>query len=323
MVSGSLVKSPHYDFYKQQVDKAIRDCRMWNDKVRLIVYTTIITETCDGRPFGWLNYTNPREPSFYNYHPNDGDPPSKSWSTQRSGGLFQQQPQFWGPDVMDPYKAATGFLVGFKFPNGSSAAGLNKYDWQNMPIHEACQKVQGSEFSAGDNYKRNIQYAQIVLDSGSTPTEDNFWKGWYPMTYTDPDSYFNDPSKVPMGGMPGTESVIGSLAGTNRGIYQFVPNWINVSKDAVIGALIPEIRQVCNDSVNALLAYRFAFGNQDGIPDDQKNTDNIISSINASNQQIFSPVNGLGKIMQTLTDLTLKVDALQASVNQLLPKPPS
>src|SRR6478735_11021140 len=131
MVSSNLDKTPHFDFYKQEVDRAIKDCGMWSDRVRLIVYTTIITETCDGRPFGWLNYTNPREPQFANYKPNDGDPPDKSWSTQRSGGMFQQQPQFWGPDVMDPYKATVSFLIGYRFPDGRTAAGLNKYDYMN------------------------------------------------------------------------------------------------------------------------------------------------------------------------------------------------
>lgn len=176
MVPSSLTaESPHYAFYRREVDRAIRDCDMWDDLVRSIVYATIITETCDGRPKGWLNYTNPREPQFARFEPNDGDPPSKSWSTQRSGGLFQQQPQFWGPNVMDPYLSARAFLLGVGAP--FYAPGLRSFDYRSMQPWRAAQRVQGSEFADASNYRRNYPLAiELINERPAT----NWWSGWFP-----------------------------------------------------------------------------------------------------------------------------------------------
>lgn len=287
---GRLDKSLHYDFYKQEVDRAIRDCKMWNDRVRLITYTTIITETCDGRPFGWLNYTNPREPQFANFRPNDGDPPNKSWSTQRSGGLFQQQPQFWGPDVMDPYKTTRSFLVGFRFPDGRSAAGLNKIDYMNLPIHVACQKVQGSEFGDGQNYKNNIQYGQMVLDSGTDTTED-----WWQLMGT-PMDFFRGQATVSQGivdfDQEPKESIIQSLWGTNRAVNRIIPDAVNNLAGLVAGfreAALSAINAVPNAVVDNLLSRTWPWGNQDDIPVEQRNRENIQQSIFATNTLLYGP----------------------------------
>lgn len=274
-------KSEHYDFYKQEVDRAIKDCRMWNDRVRLIVYTTIITETCDGRPFGWLNYTNPREPQFASFKPNDGDPPNKSWSTQRSGGLFQQQPQYWGPDVMDPYKTTVSFLVGYRFQDGRSAAGLAKINYENLPIHVSCQMVQGSEFGDGSNYKRNIPYAQMVIDSDR--------KEFLPMgNYSDPDDFMNR-HLVAMGGdQSKTESLHDSIQGTNRGIFSDLPDLIRRTRTTILDA----VSAIPNAVADNILNRRWVYWNQDAVEEKDRGTNTLVENVFATNGRVYHPAWG-------------------------------
>lgn len=305
-------KSPNFDFYKREVDRAIRDCGMWNDKVRLIVYTTIITETCDGRPFGWLNYTNPREPQFANFKPNDGDPPNKSWSTQRSGGLFQQQPQFWGPDVMDPYKTTTSFLVGFRFADGRSAAGLAKTSWQTLPIHTACQIVQGSEFGDGSNYKRNIPYAQMVIDSDK--------KEFISMAdYSDPDDFF-DRSRVSQGIAEWTkdpkESIRQSLWGTNRAVNVGIPELIRRTRDTIVGAISSAASNVVED---ILVNRRFPYWNQEGVEDKDKGLNNIVENLFATNGRVYHPTLG-NKALADKLDLIVQLIQMMQPNNVEIPK---
>lgn len=316
-------KSPHFDFYKQEVDRAIRDCGMWNDKVRLIVYTTIITETCDGRPFGWLNYTNPREPQFANFKPNDGDPPNKSWSTQRSGGLFQQQPQFWGPDVMDPYKTTRSFLVGFRFADGRTAAGLAKTDWVALPVHVACQIVQGSEFGDGSNYKRNIPYAQMVIDSDK--------KEFIPMAdYKDPDDFL-DRSTVSQGivdwGKDPKEPIRQSLWGTNRAVNVGIPNMIAGARDLIVNTV-----RAANDNIlgaigglvskvgdEVLVNRRYAYWNQEGVQDKDKGLNNIVENLFATNGRVYHPTLG-NKALADKLDLIVQLIQVMQPNNVEIPK---
>jgi hypothetical protein len=317
----NTTKSPHFDFYKREVDRAIKDCKMWNERVRLIVYSTIITETCDGRPFGWLNYTNPREPQFANYTPNDGDPPNKSWSTQRSGGLFQQQPQFWGPDVMDPYKTTVSFLIGYRFADGRTAAGLVKYDWQNMPIEKACQAVQGSEFGDGSNYKRNIQYARMVLDS---PVESE--KGWFQRlmaNYNDFDDAL-DNSLVTYGidddyGAGRKESIRHNLWATNRAAYQLFGLFDHVGNASnnvmsTIGGLIRNLRSEIADEI--LNNRRWPWWNQEGVAPENQGTNTLAECVFATNGRVYHPTVG-NKAISDKLDLVAR--PLQEVKPELIP----
>lgn len=303
-------KSPHFDFYKQEVDRAIRDCGMWNDRVRLIVYTTIITETCDGRPFGWLNYTNPREPQFANFQPNDGDPPSKSWSTQRSGGLFQQQPQYWGPDVMNPYKSTVSFLKGYRFPDGRSAAGLSGFNYSDptLPIWTACQRVQGSEFGDGSNYKRNIPYAQMVIDSSPNNGEEFLPMG----NYRDPDELLNAPlisQGIVEWEQEPKESIRQSLWGTNRAVNQFIPRAI----DNVVGilnglrdAVLQTVNNLPGSVANEILGRRWPWWNQDEVAPENQGTNNIVENVFATNGRVYHPTWG-NKALSDKLDLVVQL----------------
>lgn len=308
MVSGSLAKSPHYDFYKQEVDRAIKDCGMWSDRVRLIVYTTIITETCDGRPFGWLNYTNPREPQFANYKPNDGDPPDKSWTTQRSGGMFQQQPQFWGPDVMDPYKTTVSFLIGYRFPDGRTAAGLNKYDYMNLPIHVACQKVQGSEFGNGSNYNRNVPFAQMVIDSDKE--SQNWWKGWFKMAnWDDPDAWIHG-SFIPMGGAPdNSEPIVNNWVSTNRAVYKYIPDAISNLGSALSAKIDSLVKSVADEILDK---RRWAYWNQEGVPAGDQGTNNLTENVFATNGRVYHPQWG-NKALSDKLDLLVQIAQVEGN----------
>ena len=297
-----ITKSPHYDFYKSEVDRAIKDCKMWNDRVRLIVYTTIITETCDGRPFGWLNYTNPREPQFADFKPNDGDPPNKSWSTRRSGGLFQQQPQYWGPDVMNPYMTTVSFLTGYRFADGRTAAGLNKVDWKNIPIEKACQAVQGSEFGDGSNYKRNIQYAQMVIDSDK--------EGCSMANYSDPDAMF-DGVQIPYGIVDNYfedwgdrhESVRRSLYSTNRAVYRYIPDTLAGLGNAITN-VVNAVAGIPDKVIEAFGNKRWTWENQDpALPIEQQGTNNIFEAARATNGQVYRNAAALARIEEKLDKL--------------------
>lgn len=297
-------KSPHFDFYKQEVDRAIKDCKMWSDKVRLIVYTTVITETCDERPFGWLNYTNPREPQFRNFNPNDGDPPNKSWSTQRSGGLYQQQPQYWGPDVMDPYKSTVSFLTGYRFPDGRTAAGLIRVDWQNLPIEKACQAVQGSEFGDGSNYKRNIPYAQMVIDS--TNNQEGCLLNM--AQYNDADD-FMDRSSIPYGidayedPNARRESLRHSIWAINAAVFKNIPEAIANATNGIVNT-INGIRSGIVDDI--LVNRRWYFLNQDGVPEKDQGTNNLVESVNATNGRVYHPMWG-NKALSDKLDLVVQL----------------
>lgn len=87
-----------------------------------------------------------------------------------SRGLFQQL-DAWGPlaDRMDPTKSAQMFFNGGQAgqPGLLSIAG-----WQSMPVPQAAQAVQGSQFGSGSNYAAVLdqatQITTAILGSCST-----------------------------------------------------------------------------------------------------------------------------------------------------------
>jgi cell wall-associated NlpC family hydrolase len=92
-----------------------------------------------------------------------------------SRGLFQQIAA-WGPlaDRTDPTKAATMFFTGGQ----AGQKGLTSVPgWQTMPIPQAAQAVEQSEFADGSNYAKNldvgIRVAASVLGGATTCTPAN------------------------------------------------------------------------------------------------------------------------------------------------------
>lgn len=92
-----------------------------------------------------------------------------------SRGLFQQIAA-WGPlaDRTDPTKAATMFFTGGQ----AGQKGLTSVPgWQAMPIPQAAQAVEQSEFADGSNYAKNldvgIRVAASVLGGATTCTPAN------------------------------------------------------------------------------------------------------------------------------------------------------
>jgi cell wall-associated NlpC family hydrolase len=78
-----------------------------------------------------------------------------------SRGLFQQIAA-WAPeaDRLDPVKSATMF---FKGGQGGQPGLMSVTGWQRMPVPQAAQAIQGSEFSSGSNYAAVLpQAAQIA-----------------------------------------------------------------------------------------------------------------------------------------------------------------
>lgn len=173
----AVAESSNYAFYRARVDQAIRDAGLWGDDARAIVYAVIITETSKDQPKGWKNYTNPRVPASYGFTPNDGDPPSASWSTQLSVGLFQQQPWWAGSAspvvLMDPYISTTKFLMGVP---SAHIPGLTSFAWRSLTPWAAAQRVQGSEFSDGSNYLQSMPLALGLVNE--TPAAD-WWSQWF------------------------------------------------------------------------------------------------------------------------------------------------
>ena len=75
-------------------------------------------------------------------------------------GLFQQRAP-WGPaaDRLDPVKSATMFYRGGQ---GGQRGLMSVPGWQAMPMPQAAQAVQGSQFADGSNYAANLAQAQAI-----------------------------------------------------------------------------------------------------------------------------------------------------------------
>ena len=92
---------------------------------------------------------------------NFGDIQNGKMTTSR--GLFQQIAA-WAPeaDRMDPVKSATMFFQGGQ----AGQKGLTSVaGWQAMPVPQAAQAVQGSEFSSGSNYAGNLAAATAITNA--------------------------------------------------------------------------------------------------------------------------------------------------------------
>jgi len=90
-----------------------------------------------------------------------GDIQNGTMTTSR--GLFQQIAA-WAPeaDRMDPVKSATMFFQGGQ----AGQKGLTSVaGWQAMPVPQAAQAVQGSEFSSGSNYAGNLAAATAITNA--------------------------------------------------------------------------------------------------------------------------------------------------------------
>lgn len=77
-----------------------------------------------------------------------------------SRGLFQQL-DAWGPleDRLDPVKAATMFYVGGQ----AGQSGLMDIPgWEQMPVPQAAQAVEKSQFADGSNYAANLELGQVI-----------------------------------------------------------------------------------------------------------------------------------------------------------------
>ena len=77
-----------------------------------------------------------------------------------SRGLFQQL-DAWGPleDRLDPVKAATMFFAGGQ----AGQSGLMDIPgWEQMPVPQAAQAVEKSQFADGSNYAANLELGQVI-----------------------------------------------------------------------------------------------------------------------------------------------------------------
>jgi hypothetical protein len=214
---------------------------------------------------------------------------------------------------MDPYKATCSFLVGYRFPDsGKTAAGLLKYDYPNMSIEAACQKVQGSEFSDGSNYRRSIPYAQELINEDR---EDNFWKDWFDMAdWDDPDAWIRG-SHIEQGGAPGaTEPIADSWVSTNRAVFTYLPNLISSKTNDLINtmrAITNEIVAAVNSTVKStadeiLVNRRWPWWNQDGVAPEDQGTNNLVENIFASNGRLYHPTWG-NKAISDKLDRVLEI----------------
>jgi hypothetical protein len=207
---------------------------------------------------------------------------------------------------MDPYKATVSFLTGFRFADGRTAAGLNKIDWENLPIHVACQKVQGSEFGDGSNYQRNIPYAQMVIDSD---------KGDNCMAqYGDFDGAL-DGATVPYGiddyhdPNARRNSLRESLWATNRAAYSALDLIRSVSADiqgTISNAATVIVNRTPGNVVTELFSRRFPWWNQDDVPVEQQGTNNIIENLFATNGRVYHPLWG-NKALSDKLDLVAQL----------------
>jgi hypothetical protein len=124
----------------------------------------------------WHNYTNIRVPESFNY-PNDGRPPSyASEQTQLSVGLYQQQVQFWGGAArcMDPVRATLSWFLGIP---EIETHGLVKFDYHNLSPWNACQAVQGSQFSDGGNYR--VKWADALRLFSEIDRPPGWFQDWF------------------------------------------------------------------------------------------------------------------------------------------------
>lgn len=105
-----------------------------------------------------------------------------------SRGPFQQK-DAWGTleQRLNPAEAAKLF---YTLNKGHGLRGLvNIPGWEQMPVHQAAQAVQLSGFSDGSNFRRNVAWAQEIVDGlgvsavSCTPVGGG---GGAPGTYTGP-----------------------------------------------------------------------------------------------------------------------------------------
>lgn len=97
-----------------------------------------------------------------------------------SRGPFQQK-DAWGPlaDRLDPVKSATMFF------NGGAAGQQGLLDiagWESMPMHEAAQAVQRSQYTSGSNFAAQMSKAE-GLAAGLTCTAPTSPGGNVSVTY--------------------------------------------------------------------------------------------------------------------------------------------
>jgi len=128
-------------------------------------------------------------------------------------------------------------------------------------------------------------------------------------TYPDPDAFF-DQSQVDWGNGGGTESIRSNLKSTNGAVYRIEPAVKDVA-DAVKS--LPA--QVAAAVVDAIAAKRWPWENQDGVPDDQKGTNNLFEAVQAGNGQEYRNSAKLDALVQAVADLSAKVDKLASSGN--------
>lgn len=149
-----------------------------------------------------FNYASPRVSGSIAIVPNDGYPPSGG--DLDSVGLFQQRTA-WGPlaDRMNPAKSATMFF------NGGQAGQHGLKDitgWQIMPVQQAAQAVEQSQFSDGSNYLKQASLATEVVSqlglSSVTCTKGTTGNGMAAVPFVGPiDGVQSEPDPTGTGGM--------------------------------------------------------------------------------------------------------------------------
>ena len=134
------------------------------------------------------------------------------------------------------------------------------------------------------------------------------------MAYDGPDQWI-DNSVVPWGETDfnnpeqgKTDSIRKSWWGTNRftGLaYQ--------AAQATLDAVKALPAQVASAVVDAVAAKRWPYENQDGVPDEQKGTNNLFEATQASNGQVYRNAVKLDALTQAVADLSAKVDKLSGN----------
>ena len=189
---------------------------------------------------------------------NYGDMMGPGGSMSSSRGLFQQLDP-WGPlaDRLDPAKAAGMFLHG-------GAAGqkglLDIPGWQTMPIPQAAQAVQQSEFADGSNYAGNLAATDAIvasiLEGQTVPEEPD------PSAVTDTAPTTGEMVQVSGAAAPAD----GCAPGTGgQGLNTVVQNGVDVTipgtlaADLVVPALAGKTIQAPNEGIAKGLAAGFAY----------------------------------------------------------------
>lgn len=189
---------------------------------------------------------------------NYGDMMGPGGSMSSSRGLFQQLDP-WGPlaDRLDPAKAAAMFLHG-------GAAGqkglLDIPGWQNMPIPQAAQAVQQSEFADGSNYAGNLGATDAIVASilqGQTVPEG-----------PDPAAIADSPAAGEVVQVSGAAAPAGggcAPGAGGQGLNTVVQNGVDVTipgtlaADLVVPALAGKTIKAPNEGIARGLAAGFAY----------------------------------------------------------------